>query len=43
MLSTLLRGTFLLLLVTMIAAWAVSVVDASRAEPQYDPTEFWLA
>ena len=43
MLSRLARGTFLLLLVTMIAAWAVSVVNSSQAEPRNDPTEFWLA
>jgi hypothetical protein len=43
MLSRLARGTFLLLLVSMIAAWAVSVAKTGQVEPKYDPTEYWLA
>jgi hypothetical protein len=44
MLDRLARGTFLVLLAVMIAAWAVSMADSGAAEPPpYDPDVYWLA
>ena len=42
MLVRLARGTFLLLLVAMVAAWAVSLAETSAAAPQYDPDVYWF-
>ena len=43
MLDRLARGTFLVLLVTVIAVWAVSMANSSVSEPPHDPNEYWLA
>lgn len=43
MLGWVARGAFLFLLAVMVASWAVSLAEQSKAEPQYDPTVQWLA
>jgi len=42
MLATLVRGTVLLFLAVMIAAWAFSVANGDNSPPQGEPALFYV-